>query len=225
MVAVKASLGTGDPLTDAIFQGGLSIQGRGDFAPKPGALMVHALKKPNVQVRDFLGQEAEMDRDTLGLKSGHALTGHQGVGVEHAHVNLGNSGLEQGVTAWGCASGVRARLQRHVHRGALSTQALGPHVVQGHDLGVRKPHRLCVSLTQNLALWAHDHAAHSGVGGGEEEGFFSLGQGPLHPRQGVIAVGSSQGLVVNRGGHLEVIMGRSWAGHRGEVMGEMIRAR
>ena len=113
----------------------------------------------------LVGAEADIDRDAFVAQPLMALAGDFRIGVFQRRHHARDAGLDDGVGARRRLALMRARLERHVHRGALR-RLLG--AAQRLDLGMRAAAGLRPAAADDDAI-LDDHRADRRIGPGVAE--------------------------------------------------------
>ena len=90
------------------------------------ALVADAPEMSGVVARRFARAEPDIDRDAGGAQPGMALPGHLRVGILDRRHHARNAGGNDGIGAGRRLAEMRARLQRHIERGAARGLAGAP---------------------------------------------------------------------------------------------------
>src|SRR5207245_8215091 len=106
--------------------------------------------------------------------------------IVHGRDDTLHAGCDDGFGAWSCATGVIARLERHVQSRAARFFA---RRLQCHDFRVVARFVLMKALADNLAF-AHDNAAYRRIRAGKANAFAGKRQRMLHEANGVFVHGS-----------------------------------
>ena len=183
-MAVFACRRRGDPLADAIEQGGLPVHGGRHFEAYPGQASGHALEKTDVELARFFRPQPHLDLKPGSAQSRQALASHQRVGVFQRGHHPCHAGGHQRVAAGAGSALVGAGLQGDIRRGALDIDAALRGISQGHDFGVRLTRALRMPLAQDFTAGGGQHATHARVGRGQKQGLARQGQRLVH--EGVV---------------------------------------
>ena len=82
------------------------------------ALVADAPEMSGMIARGFRSAEPDIDRDAGGAQPGVALPGHFRIGILDRRHHARDAGRDDGVGAGRRLADMRARLQRHIERGA-----------------------------------------------------------------------------------------------------------
>ena len=127
--------------------------------------LLHARDVAGMNAARFVGAKTDIDRDAFGAQPLVALAGDFRIGIFQRRHHARDAGLDDGVGAGRRLALMRARLERHVHRGALRG-FLG--VPQRLDLGMRAAAGLRPAAAKDDAV-LHDHRADRRIGPGRAQ--------------------------------------------------------
>ncbi len=127
-----------------------------------GALVANAPEMSGVIMRGLRRSEPDIDRDAGGAKFCVALASHFGIGILDRRHHPRNAGGDDRVCAGRRLADMRARLQRHIERGAAGGFA---GAAQRLRLGVGAAAGLGPATADNDAVPDHDRAD-GGIGPG-----------------------------------------------------------
>ena len=89
-------------------------------------LVADAPEMPGMIARRFRSTEPDIDRDAGGAQPRMALAGHFRIGILDRRHHARDAGCDDGVGAGRRLAEMRARLQRHIERGAARGLAGAP---------------------------------------------------------------------------------------------------
>src|SRR5258707_1444796 len=127
-----------------------------------GTLVADAPEMSGMIMRGLRGAKPDVDCNAGGAKFCMALPAHLGIWILDRRYHPGNAGGDDGLSAGRRLADMRARLQRHIERGAAGGFA---GAIERLRFGVGAAAGLGPATTHNDAVLAHDRAD-GGIGPG-----------------------------------------------------------
>src|SRR4029077_3761585 len=175
----------GDPAGGAVQVGDLAIEGHPPLERRARPSLAHRGEEHPILALGFPAAGADDALDTRGAELGEAAARDERIGIadrcDHAH----DTSLNDRGGAGRCPSLMRARLERHIERGAARAGAGCP---QGLDLGVGPAGAGVESFADDVTAGRDDHRADQRVRRGQPAAALGQLERPPHEALGCLAL-------------------------------------
>ena len=155
----------GDPLRFTVGQCGARVQAHRQFHPHKWTATLDPAEETDIQLACHLAQQTHLDRDAGRAQLVDAATVDLRERILAGDHHAPRAGGDQRIDAWRRASVMRARLQRHIDRGAARARA---SFAQGKHFCMRFAGALVEPGTDYFVA-VRDHATDAWIGLGREQ--------------------------------------------------------